>query len=187
MPRELQPTSDSLPELTKAPTPKEEPQSAGGGLLDAILGQSNEKRDNLHPYTQSLTTSDIESCIKVEEATFPPNERCSREKVSVISLYQTICANVLCIFPSSHFHPRYVSLPFKQSDSRLFRHNPATCADSFFPRTLSTSHAVVAPLSVAHASSGYLTNSIEHSSSIDWRNAVSFAWASSLLTKRETS
>jgi len=94
MPRELQPTSDSLPELTKAPTPKEEPRS--GGLLDAILGQSNEKRDNLHPYTQSLTTSDIESCIKVEEATFPPNERCSREKVSVMLLYQTTCASVLC-------------------------------------------------------------------------------------------
>jgi len=84
MPRELQPTSDSLPELTKAPTPKEEPQPAGGGLLDAILGQRNEKRDDLHPYTQSLTKSDIESCIKVEEATFPPNERCSREKVSVM-------------------------------------------------------------------------------------------------------
>ena len=39
------------------------------------------KRDELHPYTQTLSLSDIESCIRLEEETFPPNERCTREKV----------------------------------------------------------------------------------------------------------
>ncbi|KAK0248932.1 hypothetical protein LTR91_003606 [Friedmanniomyces endolithicus] len=46
--------------------------SGGGGI--------NSKRDEIHPYTQTLSLSDIESCILLEEATFPPEERCTREK-----------------------------------------------------------------------------------------------------------
>lgn len=34
----------------------------------------------IKPYVQSLTMLDLESCVKLEEATFPPQERCSREK-----------------------------------------------------------------------------------------------------------
>ena len=49
------------------------------------LGQSNAKRDPLHPYTQTLSLSDIESCIRLEDAAFPPQERCTREKVSLLS------------------------------------------------------------------------------------------------------
>lgn len=49
------------------------------------LGQSNAKRDPLHPYTQTLSLSDIESCIQLEDAAFPPQERCTREKVSLLS------------------------------------------------------------------------------------------------------
>ncbi|KAK0352537.1 hypothetical protein LTR91_020881 [Friedmanniomyces endolithicus] len=48
--------------------------TAGGG------GGMNSKRDEIHPYTQTLSLSDIESCILLEEATFPPEERCTREK-----------------------------------------------------------------------------------------------------------
>ncbi|KAK0936064.1 hypothetical protein LTR29_012342 [Friedmanniomyces endolithicus] len=48
--------------------------TAGGG------GGINSKRDEIHPYTQTLSLSDIESCILLEEATFPPEERCTREK-----------------------------------------------------------------------------------------------------------
>ncbi|KAM3420030.1 hypothetical protein BST61_g3340 [Cercospora zeina] len=44
------------------------------------LGQSNEKRDPLHPYTQTLSLSDVESCVRLENAAFPPVERASREK-----------------------------------------------------------------------------------------------------------
>lgn len=39
--------------------------------------------ETLHPYTQQLTLADVESCYILEEATFPPQERCTREKVSV--------------------------------------------------------------------------------------------------------
>jgi len=53
--------------------------TAGGG------GGMNSKRDEIHPYTQTLSLSDIESCILLEEATFPPEERCTREKVRLCS------------------------------------------------------------------------------------------------------
>lgn len=43
---------------------------------------SNPQRDDLHPYTQTLTLSDVDSCTILEEAAFPPNERATREKVS---------------------------------------------------------------------------------------------------------
>lgn len=36
--------------------------------------------DHLHPFVQLLSLSDLDSCVKVEEA-FPPHERCSKEKV----------------------------------------------------------------------------------------------------------
>ncbi|WPG99395.1 Hypothetical protein R9X50_00220900 [Acrodontium crateriforme] len=38
------------------------------------------KRDQLHPYTQTLTVSDVDSCTRLEEEAFDPQERCSREK-----------------------------------------------------------------------------------------------------------
>ncbi|KAI4252394.1 MAG: hypothetical protein L6R42_007983 [Xanthoria sp. 1 TBL-2021] len=50
------------------------------------LGPSrNAKMDNkalsdLHPYVQILSLSDVDSCVALENATFPENERCSREK-----------------------------------------------------------------------------------------------------------
>ena len=44
-------------------------------------GGAANKYDNLHPYTQILSLSDLEACIAVEEAAFPEHERCSREKV----------------------------------------------------------------------------------------------------------
>jgi len=54
--------------------------------MDAVNDQGNfqtpalSKRDDLHPYTQSLSINDIDSCTKLEEETFPPNERATREK-----------------------------------------------------------------------------------------------------------
>lgn len=38
------------------------------------------KLDELHPFVQLLSTSNVEDCVVVENA-FPENERCSREKV----------------------------------------------------------------------------------------------------------
>lgn len=36
--------------------------------------------DELHPFVQLLSLSNVDDCVKVEEA-FPENERCSKEKV----------------------------------------------------------------------------------------------------------
>ncbi|KAL9123971.1 MAG: hypothetical protein Q9217_006650, partial [Psora testacea] len=36
--------------------------------------------NELHPYVQTLSLSNLESCIALENAIFPENERCSREK-----------------------------------------------------------------------------------------------------------
>lgn len=40
----------------------------------------NEMND-LHPYVQALSLSHLESCIALENAAFPEEERCSRDKV----------------------------------------------------------------------------------------------------------
>ena len=57
-----------------------ETDSGPGDRIYQDLRQ-NTKRDQLHPYIQTLTITDVESCVKLEEAAFPPNERCTREKV----------------------------------------------------------------------------------------------------------
>lgn len=36
---------------------------------------------NLHPYVQTLSISNLEDCVALENAVFPEHERCSREKV----------------------------------------------------------------------------------------------------------
>lgn len=40
-----------------------------------------ERREELHPYVSTLSLADVESCVRLEEASFPEHERCSREKV----------------------------------------------------------------------------------------------------------
>lgn len=70
----------------------------GNGRMHA-----NEK-NNLHPYVQTLSISNLESCVALENAIFPEPERCSREKVrifrqSFISCYSLVqdinCQHVL--------------------------------------------------------------------------------------------
>lgn len=48
----------------------------------------------IKPYTKSLTPSDVEACVKLEDATFPPQERATKEKVSVN--YETLSLHRLC-------------------------------------------------------------------------------------------
>jgi hypothetical protein len=51
------------------------------------ISRDMDKQDHLakiKPYVQSLTPSDIESSVQLEDATFPPNERASKEKVRVV-------------------------------------------------------------------------------------------------------
>ena len=103
MPRELAPIAkeddlQGMPQLTKSPEQVDETGEGEGatglhfGLgmgseedeeaMIAALAQKNEKRDELHPYTQTLKLSDVDSCVLLESETFPPHERCTREKVS---------------------------------------------------------------------------------------------------------
>lgn len=49
----------------------------------AVLSQRVKQLDELFPYTQTLSVSNIESCVVLENAAFPPEERASREKVSL--------------------------------------------------------------------------------------------------------
>ena len=91
MPRDLEAITkedgmEGMPELTKTPEAFEHNQPSmtaedEDAMINA-LSERNEKRDELHPYVQSLKLSDVESCVRLEEETFPPQERCSREKVS---------------------------------------------------------------------------------------------------------
>ena len=60
----------------------QQPSKPKQGSTFAEMAQKNAKRDDLHPYTQTLTLSDVESCVILEEAAFPPQERATREKVS---------------------------------------------------------------------------------------------------------
>lgn len=47
--------------------------------------QHRTKLDELHPFVQLLSVSNVEDCLEVEKA-FPENERCSRDKVSPLQL-----------------------------------------------------------------------------------------------------
>lgn len=46
-------------------------------------GANISARNDLHPYVQTLSLADVDSCVALENAAFPEKERCSREKVGV--------------------------------------------------------------------------------------------------------
>ncbi|RMY97149.1 hypothetical protein D0860_08675 [Hortaea werneckii] len=83
-PEEVEGTPENPPSAQKPSVELDHPTSRGA--MDAVNDQGNfqtpglSKRDDLHPYTQSLSINDIDSCTKLEEETFPPNERATREK-----------------------------------------------------------------------------------------------------------
>jgi len=107
MPRDLfasQSTED--PALTSSPSPQT-PQFGGGSTATGEDGyneftihrdepsgtnaqlrdwraRSNEKND-LHPYVQTLSRSNVDSCVALEDSVFPEHERCSKEKVGLRS------------------------------------------------------------------------------------------------------
>ncbi|KAK5105772.1 hypothetical protein LTR62_002172 [Meristemomyces frigidus] len=63
----------SPPQRTLSPEDENEMQQG-------LRGPPKSRRDELNPYTQSLTPADVESCTRLEEESFPPQERCSKEK-----------------------------------------------------------------------------------------------------------
>lgn len=52
-----------------------------GTFAEQMRCSRTEEKENLHPYIQTLTIADVESCVALENAAFPEAERCSREKV----------------------------------------------------------------------------------------------------------
>ena len=47
-------------------------------------GRINKEIDELHPYVQTLTIADLQSCVSLENVAFPEHERCSPEKVRLV-------------------------------------------------------------------------------------------------------
>ena len=53
-------------------------------VLHLRNGRAKEKPMNdLHPYVQTLSISNVEDCVALENAVFPEHERCSKEKVGL--------------------------------------------------------------------------------------------------------
>ncbi|TKX25375.1 acetyltransferase (GNAT) domain-containing protein 6 [Elsinoe australis] len=75
----LEKSSDEV-ETTYENAPMASHRSASPQQYDL---SSNSRGSAVKPYVQALTFLDLDSCVKLEEVTFPPEERCSREKVSV--------------------------------------------------------------------------------------------------------
>ena len=98
MPRDLQPDKERLSPLERTGDPYssmassiEEPrQSPMDADLEAIQSQTQSQQveaiKHLHPYAALLGLGDVESCVKLEEATFPEHKRASREKVGELFL-----------------------------------------------------------------------------------------------------
>ena len=87
MPRDLQSLKGDSQPSNESPKPVESPASMTQDDEDSMVKKISEthgssNRDKLHPYTQCLTVNDVESCTVLEEAAFPPEERCTKEKVS---------------------------------------------------------------------------------------------------------
>jgi hypothetical protein len=73
------------------PHPKSNPRSSGGRAVSRGSKMQREMRqeaklNQLMPYTLSLTIQDVPQCEIVENAAFPPHERCSHEKVCFFRL-----------------------------------------------------------------------------------------------------
>lgn len=86
-------------------------------MIAALSERSNQLSD-LHVYTQTLSPSNIESCVVLENAAFPPEERASRQKVSSQSLCYvggyTACGMRCLLYSSTlHFHHSQASCPLR--------------------------------------------------------------------------
>ena len=83
MPRDLESetTINSMASLTKEPE-QGAPPASGQDIDETKTSAQESTLDKLHPYVQVLNLNDLESVVNLENATFPPNEACSREKVN---------------------------------------------------------------------------------------------------------
>ncbi|KAM0801708.1 hypothetical protein BDR22DRAFT_157652 [Usnea florida] len=67
------------------------------------------ERNDLHPYVQALSLSNLDSCVALEDAVFSPEERCLREKF----IYRLTTCPELCLglFSSIPPHSPSASVP----------------------------------------------------------------------------
>ncbi|KAL8803689.1 MAG: hypothetical protein Q9182_003021 [Xanthomendoza sp. 2 TL-2023] len=71
---------------------------------------------NLHPYVQTLSLCDLESCVALENATFPESERCSKEKLSLGLFSTTVAEGPSASLPTYSFaRPPDSTAPMKKS------------------------------------------------------------------------
>ena len=120
MPRDIFPGDLILTASPEAKTPRPPAFSEQDASINQFLNNNHDDSDkdlqrsdklresdeNLHPYVQILSISDLESCVALENAAFPESERCSREKASPFivqwlvdreKIIEVACAVLLCI------------------------------------------------------------------------------------------
>lgn len=87
------------PEITQSPDPVEPSTDAVDSTGEAAIRQrlssatrnsSRPRLDELHPYVQPLTVSDVDACTDLEAEAFPPQERATRQKVRLVLLHSAI-------------------------------------------------------------------------------------------------
>ncbi|MCJ1468131.1 hypothetical protein MMC07_006759 [Pseudocyphellaria aurata] len=112
MPREMfafQTDEDNSPTLTRSPESQSSMTSSLGASIERPVrkdlqsltglaqlrskGANISARNDLHPYVQTLSLADVDSCVALENAAFPENERCSREKFN----YRLSACSELCL------------------------------------------------------------------------------------------
>jgi hypothetical protein len=93
MPRQLESTEETLQGLAPL-QPQSNPKAGGRAVSRGEKKKREMRRDaklkQLKPYTLSLTPEDVAQCEILENAAFPPHERCSRGKVCVADLDPTV-------------------------------------------------------------------------------------------------
>lgn len=74
---------------------------AGVGVGVNVQEREIRTKNDLHPYVQTISLADLESCVALENAAFPEEERCSREKVCTVFTFFNFLYN-----PPSFFFER---------------------------------------------------------------------------------
>lgn len=114
MPRDLfHPSKDEESPLTLTRSPESQSSAAGpeshnelDDPREASLytnfqfrrgGRINKEIDELHPYVQTLTIADLQSCVSLENVAFPEHERCSPEKVRLLEFAVGEIEQGLCL------------------------------------------------------------------------------------------
>ncbi|MCJ1485707.1 hypothetical protein MMC06_005882, partial [Schaereria dolodes] len=158
MPRDLFSTSAELPDSTASPT--NQVLETGSIPFQTVHNQfiihrsasedrevqlsrsmrNAEDENNLHPYVQTLSLSDLDSCVALEEDAFPEHERCSREKF----IYRlTTCPELsLGLFSTVSSEPAQPWRPY----------NVAHAPDSYTPthRAVLLAHVIATKTNTPH-------------------------------------